>query len=246
MTTTFQPRRNAGIPQGGEFAAHQRDAATITLTAPRVSPEAAALARWDLAQWDVSNVTANGEGGKTAHIFLRDYDAKGGYNEIREVEDGAVSFLRDGKLHNENGWALDWRTSNSDPKDYEAYLNGERLEDPDESLGLTFAGRIQKFGGQASVWAKGECEVHVSDNGRIEFFLDGDLHRDGAPALITSAAGHDDDLPDLWFRHGRIINNPLPAAPQRETYGTGDKTFTRVFGSRSRARFQCDETSSTE
>jgi hypothetical protein len=228
MTTIPQPRRTAGIPQGGEFATHQRAAAIVTLD----TPADAALARWNLTAEDVISVSADGEGGKTAHIFLRDYDAKGGYNEIREMDGGALSFLRDGKLHNENGWALDWRTGNDDQKDWEAYLNGERLQDPDESIGHCFTGRTDYHGEPASIWTACDYETRVFDNGRTEFWLDGDLHRDGAPAIIASEADQADGIPDLWFSHGTLIWNPRPAAPQRETYGTGDKTFTRVFGSR--------------
>jgi hypothetical protein len=140
-------------------------------------------------------------------IKLEFPDPKGGYDEIHSSPDGMRAYFRDGLLHNEDGAALDVGII-FDPSGLgqTAWLNGKMLTSPEE--GLYFDGMQPGNGGMQQIWTTGgNTIVSVDEDGQTIFTHDGDIDRAGAPAITGGGK------PDVWVRHGNIINNPIPAAP---------------------------------
>lgn len=158
-------------------------------------------------------------------VRLESPDARGGFDEIHTWTDGSLAYFRDGKLHNEAGPAM-VEGHDTDPSSATqmAWLDGEALIAPEADL--YFYGVQEDVNGvKQQLWTTGcNTVVYVDPDGRQTFTNDGDIDRAGAPA-ITGGTG-----PDLWIRHGKLINNPIPAIPTATPCGDGDATYIEYQG----------------
>lgn len=222
MGMTEKTRHQAGAPasQGGQFKAHTRSDSDIALEARDAADHKAMSEDEVLAVVgiDRANVKSIKVGGGTAHIFLNEPHRTGEYDEIRIVDDGAISYLRDGKLHCNDYFAINWRGDMGDGRDFEAFHHGKPLHDPAPELGLIFRG-IDKDGIQN--WSSGNNAVCVDEEGTAFFYRDGDLHRDGAPAVVRPNGD------DEWWIHDKQIPSPWPKPARRKERSPG---VTQVTG----------------
>lgn len=215
---TNKLRHPAGTPasHGGEYKAHNRPDSGIGLDTAdhQAMREDAVLDQLGIDRFDVKSIVADAQ---TAHIFLNQPHTLGGYDEIRFVEDGAISYLHDGKLHRNDGFAINWRGSMSENNNFEAFLNGKYLPDPAPEFGLNFQG----IRDGVQVWSSGNNEVDVDEEGSLYFYRDGDQHREGAPAVVRPNGD------DEWWIHDKHIPSPQPKPAHREERYPG---LTQVTG----------------
>jgi hypothetical protein len=180
------------------------------------------LNAYGLRRDQIESIKTNGS---ATQIFLKE-PARGGYNEIRDVHNGAVSYIRDGKLHNTDGYALDWRTGTDDPTYLEVHVAGARMYPPDES-GFQFqeSVEISNTGRMRSYWRAGDNRsASVDSSGEMRFYYDGQLDRVGAPAVIFP------DGTEAWFRYGKEIENPYPVAPNEMPVGGNHRGYNQFHG----------------
>ncbi|WIB65704.1 hypothetical protein [Curtobacterium sp. MCBD17_040] len=157
-----------------------------------------------------------------------------GRTEVTEWS-GIVMFHQDEELHRDGGPALihndgreDWYhhgtripAGTRDPEDILGVPDGERI-------GLHYAGVRHEGGEQVQVWSSGNgsYEVHVGEEGSIAFYLDGDLHRHGGPAVVLPDGTAD------WYRHGTLIEAARPTPPVKELLHAGPVDTHRISGDR--------------
>lgn len=208
-----QLRHQAGAPasKGGEFKARAYSDAQLELKEVADSQamrEDNALDRLGLTRADVRSVTVKGP---LTQVFLNRPHKSGGYDEIRDDAEGAISYFRNGKLHREDGYALDWRATPSGIGDMEAYLDGVLLHDPAYEIGFDFQGIARTPEGIVQNWSSGSGHytATVAEDSTTTFYRDGDIHRDGAPAIVKD----DHNFTPKWFQNGKEIPCPIPDGP---------------------------------
>lgn len=132
----------------------------------------------------------------------------GGYDEIWLNGDGHLRFFQRGKMHRSDGPALFGPDG-----EYEHWVDGHPVSPPQPDLILR---SINEEGTQAWASASGKREAIRYRDGFEEHRQDGDLHRDGGPALA-----HDYGLGN-WYQHGTMQESPIPDDPTYD--GTGGAT----------------------
>lgn len=120
----------------------------------------------------------------------------GGYDEIRVIGE-TIEYRRGGMLHRTDGPAR------VDAGTRQYAVDGRWLTTPGEDYDLS---GIDAHGTQ--IWKTGgNREASVTAAGDITYYSDGDIHNDGDPAFV-GADGHSE-----WWQRGRLLPDPLPAAP---------------------------------
>lgn len=124
----------------------------------------------------------------------------GGYDEIWVRGDGYLRFLRDGKMHRDNGPALFGPEG-----DYQHWISGQPVVAPQSDLILR---EIDSEGTQHWESPSGKRTATRTADGYEEHRQDGDLHRDGGPALVHRRGEGD------WYQHGTYVECPVPETPR--------------------------------
>lgn len=144
-------------------------------------------------------------------VRLREPHPRGGYDSITVTKTVGLqrfrtAFTKNGALHRLDDFALDEGGSYSGEMDFSAWVDGIRQTDPDPELGLSNFRRE----GSVNHWSGGNWQVEHDtnpQNGYIRFKYDGDVHRDGAPAVFEASKE------PRWFQHDTELPNPVPSAP---------------------------------
>lgn len=216
MSNVTALRHPAGIPTGGQFAAQHRPEADVELdaaTEPNVRPEL-----------NDTNYLGLPFIPPVPGFLLTDPDPKGGFDEVVRFPDGTTGFTRRGFYHRSNGPAVFLADGS-----FAFYLNGEKITPPDQGTGAEIGlclRSVSDDGTQQWASASGEDEALVLSDGTKVFYHDGELHRDGGPAII---------LPDgsgQWAQHGTFYANPIPAPPTVTSVGTGPAEYVTTTGSK--------------
>lgn len=216
MSNVTALRQAAGIPVGGQFAAQHRNEAEVELTAP-----AEPAVRPELNDPNYLGLPAVPP---VPGLLLDSPDPEGGFDEIVRFADGTTGFTLRGFYHRTNGPAAFLADGS-----FAFYLKGERLTPPDQGtgaeIGLTLRS-VSDDGVQRWATASGKYQATVLPDGSKIFYLDGELHRDGGPAIV---------LPDghgQWVRHGTFYTNPIPAPPTVTSVGAGPVEIVTTTGSK--------------
>ena len=202
-------RKHTGEPgNGGLFTGHDHSEATLTLDAVP-------------AELNSPSYLGINEIPAPPGVILPTEDLAGGYDQIDRYEDGTTVFRRNGLPHRQNGPAI-FR-----PTLREVYcLYGEEVTPPDIAGGTEIGLRLDHVDRSGTQYWRTEDQYEALVNGTQSFFLDGDLHRDGGPAIIAA------DGTEHWMRYGREFPSPLPGEPTVKTEMVGTEKFVTTVGAK--------------
>ena len=139
------------------------------------------------------------------------------YTKVRESETTIWHFDDNDDLHRVNGPAIE---RDGGPIHY--FVRGTEIFPPDDT-GFDLAS-VAEDGVQRWTSGTGNRECMVGADGSRTFYRDGDIHRNGAPAII------DADGTEHWYRYDKEIASPWPA-PATVTIDEASGTTTTI-GSR--------------
>jgi hypothetical protein len=143
----------------------------------------------------------------------------GGYDDVQVGENGVTKYLKDGKGHRENGFAIEYARGGG-----YYMLGGEFVHEPDDGeLGLelrSVTDGIQRWAAEADGHS---IEAVRHPDYTVEFFRDRVLSRTGEPA-VTRADGSEE-----WWVDGV----PFPGVIPSPGAGSGtDGRYTTTVGSK--------------
>lgn len=102
----------------------------------------------------------------------------------------------------------------------------ETLIDPDPSIGYAFQGATETDGGFDVHWSNCNYAATQHADGSVVFTYDGDVHREGAPAIIEA------DGTERWFIHDTEVADPRPRPYKEETVPGTRPPITRCTGAK--------------
>lgn len=171
---------------------------------PEVGLDAAADGLFSNTRWELYDPNYLGDSRVPREAGSVEFDeaAPGGYSSIRRRPDGSVGFFSaDGLLHRSAGAAHVGKNG-----ELEYYLHGRKLTPPADGAHLT---EVDPQGtAHWAVGSEGKETVTIWSDGVTEYRREGELHRDGLPALCAEGSE------DLWFRYGVQMKSPMPGNPK--------------------------------
>lgn len=144
--------------------------------------------------------------GKVTGIGAIDVKHRGNL-EVTTYRDDRKEWKRDGKLHREDGPAVEGANKSINLEWKEWWIDGKRhrVDGP----------AVEYSDDKSSVYSDGKTAEYSM--GRKEWWLNGECHREGYPAVIYTNGS------EKWLRHGKLHRDDGPAktTPFRENVPSG-------------------------